>query len=129
MALPTTASTRRAAAEETQQFDWLLGDKPFFTFKDLAGRTTLSDSFLEKLWDDKQHALHISGHEYNGGNGERLTKRIARPFAVRLLVKSARYTGAEKLLAVLSCAGDFNAEDCQQIAAHFQATARRKLGL
>lgn len=120
------ASVRHAAADATLQFDWLLGDKPFLTLKDLAGRTCLSDSFLEKLWDDKKSPLHISGHEYNGGDGVRQTKRISRAFAVRLLVTSARYTGEEKRLAVISCAKDFSAEDCRAIAEAFIAEARRK---
>jgi hypothetical protein len=124
----SAASVRKAAAQDTLQFDWLLGDKPFFTLRDLAGRLAVSDSFLEKLWDDKQSALHISGHEYNGGKGERNTKRIARAFAVRLLVKSARYNAEEKMLAVLSCASDFSASDCIEIAAKFQAEAMRKQG-
>lgn len=129
MSQPTTAAVRKAAAKETEQFDWLLGDKVFFTFRDLATRLNVSDSFLEKLWDDKSNPCHISGHEYNGGAGERNTKRILREFALRLLVKSARYTREEKLSAMTSCAIDFTADECLAIAAKFQAEARRKMGL
>lgn len=125
----TATSSRKAAAADTLQFDFLLGDKYNFTFKDLAARTGISDSTLERLWEDKSSDLHISGHEYNAGEGLRNTKRVVRPFAVRLLVKSARYTAEEKLLAVTSCAKDFNAEDAERIAAAFLAEARRKKGL
>lgn len=128
MAAPTTAATRQAAAETTCEFDWLLGQRAMLTFKFLAGQLGLSDSTLERLWEDKASELHISGHEYNAGDGLRNTKRIARPFAVRLLVKSARYTNQEKVLSITSCATDFNADDCNAIAAAFLAESRRKTG-
>lgn len=121
-----TANVRKAAAEATLQFDWLLGDRQWWSFKAVEGITGLSDSFVEKLWDDAQHDLHISGHEYNGGKGLRNTKRVARAFVVQLLVKSARYDAEQKLHAYLSCLREFSAADLLTISREAQRLAASK---
>lgn len=122
-----TASIRKAAADSTLEFDWLLGDAQGFSFQRLSGLTGMSDSFLEKLWDDKSLPLHISGHEYNAGKKKaRNTKRVARVFAMRLLVATARYTGEEKLNAFLSCLREFSAEELLRVIAEAQRTIEAK---
>lgn len=126
MSAAAPVSVRKAAAEATLQFDWLLGDKNFFSFLDLAGRLGLSDSFIEKLWDDKRHPLHVSGHEYNAGKGVRNTKRVARVFALRLLVSSARYTQDEKLNALLACLREFSADELLALADAARQRAAQK---
>lgn len=126
MASLVSASVRRAAAKETLQFDWLLGDRNFFTFKAAAALIDMSDSFLEKIWEDAKHPLHLGGHVYNAGAGIRPTKRIARAFVVRLLVASANYDAEQKRDAVLSLAREFNAADCRMIAEAFLRAADRK---
>ncbi|MDD2763464.1 MAG: hypothetical protein PHE83_05760 [Opitutaceae bacterium] len=94
------------------QFDWLLGERQFWSLKAAAGLLHLSDSFIEKLWDQGQ----VSGHEFNAGRGERLTKRITRAFLGALLVRSARYTAEAKLQTFCSCLREFDREELQQIA-------------
>ena len=113
----TLARNDRTSASETQlQFDWLLGDANFYSFKRAETLTGLSDSFLEKLWDGEHHGLHISGHEYGAGEkGVRMTKRIARVFMVTLLVKSARYNPETKLAAFISCLREFGPADLFQV--------------
>lgn len=109
------ANVRKAAAESTLQFDWLLGDRQFFTFKSIAALTGMSDSFIEKLWDDAQHALHLGGHGYNAGNGLKSSKRVPRVFVVRLLVKSATYNADQKLDAVASCFREFTRHELETL--------------
>jgi len=117
-------TTRSSIANGQLQFDWLLGDRQFWSLKSAAGLLGVSDSFLEKLWDQGQ----ISGHEYNGGAGERHTKRIPRAFLVVLLVGSARYTSEEKLLTYLGVLRQFaDAELDQVIAAADAEKARRTM--
>lgn len=117
------ANVRHAAARDTLQFDWLLGERQWWTFKAIESVTGLSDSFVEKLWDDAQHDLHIAGHEYNAGKGQRMTKRVPRAFVVTLLVKSARYTASEKLDSYLSCLREFTREELITISREAQRLA------
>jgi len=113
---PRSASAKAAEAAQLK-FDWLLGDRNFWTFKALSGLTDMSDSFLEKLWEDKAHDLHISGHEYNAGEkAARMSRRVARAFVVRLLVGSARYSAEDKLSAYLSCLREFSPAELHAIA-------------
>jgi len=76
--------TRSSCAVGQLQFDWLLGERQFWSLKSAAGLLGLSDSFLEKLWDSGR----LSGHEYNAGRGQRQTKRIPRVFLVALLTET-----------------------------------------
>ena len=119
-------TVRRAAAESTLEFDWLLGYRQLWTFKSLTALTGMSESFLERLWDDPRNRQHISGHEFNAGTGKRMSKRVSRVFVVRLLVTSARYTADQKRDAVTALAREFNAADCQAIAQAFLNAAERK---
>lgn len=107
------APVRIAAAKSTLQFDWLVPHKPSFSFKEVCAITGLSDSFIEKLFDAGRE---LSGHEYNGGRGERMTKRVPRTFLVALLIKSARYDAETKRDALVSCLREFGAADLFLIA-------------
>lgn len=127
MAPHLSTSIRRAAAESTLEFDWLLGDRQMWTFKAIETLTGMSDSFLEKLWEDDQHPMHLRGHTYGAGAlGAKKAKRVPRAFVVRLLVASANYSAEEKRSCVLSLAPQFNAADCRAIAEHFMAHAALK---
>lgn len=86
----------------------------------------MSVSFLEKLWEDASHPLNIDGHEYNAGNGVRPTRRIARAWLVRMLVKSARYDADQKREAVLSLVREFSAADQRMIGEAFMRAADRR---
>jgi len=121
--MATASNTRQSAAESTLQFDWLLGDRHWFTFKELEHLTGMSDSFIEKLWNDHEHETHVSGHKYNAASGSRNSKRVARAFVVRLLVKTAQHTSEEKLQAYLSCLREFPREQLLQIAQEAYARA------
>lgn len=114
------------AAEAAPQFDWLLGDRQFWTFKALAALIGMSDSFLEKLWDDARHPLHVDGHAYNGGTGARISKRVARAFVVRLLVHSAQYDAGQKRDAVASCFREFSPADLMLLRTQLEAELRKK---
>lgn len=122
VALPP--AVRKAAERATLQFDWLLGDRQFWSLKSAAGLLHVSDSFLEKLWDQGQ----ISGHEFNGGRGERNLKRIPRSFLVALLAASARYSSEEKVEGYLSCLRSFSAEELQKVREGVCAEQKRRFG-
>jgi hypothetical protein len=126
--MPAVASSpRKPAAPEPQlEFDWLLGERNFWSLAAAGSLLGLSDSFLERLWDDPQHRQHLGGHSYNAGKGLRMTKRIPRAFLVRLLVTSANYDAAMKRQCVESLAREFNAADCAAIAETFRAVSERK---
>lgn len=95
------------------QFDWLLGDRQWWTLAAAASVCGVSESFLEKLFDEGKQ---LSGHEFNGGRGARMTKRIPRAWLVALLVNTARYGAATRLEAYLSCLKHFSREEREQIA-------------
>jgi hypothetical protein len=107
------ASTRNAAAKATLNFDWQVPFKPSFSLKEVAAMTGLSDSFIEKLFDE---GSQIAGHEYNGGKGERMTKRIPRLFVITLLVKSAKYDAETRVDAIISCLREFKGHELLNIA-------------
>ncbi len=113
MTAKLSAPVRQAAAKATLQFDWLVPHKPSFSFREVCGITGLSDSFIEKLFDAGRE---LSGHEYNGGRGERMTKRVPRAFVIALLIKSARYDADTKRDALVSCLREFDAADLLIIA-------------
>jgi len=104
------------------QFDWLLGERQFWSLKSAAGLLGLSDSFLEKLWDQGQ----IAGHEFNAGRGERLTKRIPRAFVVALLVRSANYSSEAKLQTYMSCLREFGEIELQQLVREAEAEIKQR---
>lgn len=119
--MPALAATiRQAAAEATLQFDWLLpADRPMLRIAEIATATGMRSTFLEEWFAEKCH-------RYGADQRTRPAMRIPRAFAIELLVQSAKYTPADKLEAVQSLAREFTAEECEQIAAHFRATAAKK---
>ena len=121
-AAPRKVTTRSSISASQLQFDWLLGERQFWSLKSAAGLLGVSDSFLEKLWDAGQ----ISGHEFNAGRNLRMTKRIPRAFLVALLVATARYSGEAKLQAVISTFREFGVTDLRTMRAAIDAEIARK---
>ncbi|MES2697283.1 MAG: hypothetical protein V4773_27710 [Verrucomicrobiota bacterium] len=135
-----TANVRKAAADATLQFDWLLGDKEFFRVGEIAGRLDLSTTKVEEMFADWCHRYPAGlsaekkreerrlvaasqGKEIEE-RGPRLAMRVPRAFVVHALVTSARYTAADKLNAITSLATQFSAEECLQIATAFMQQAQ-----
>lgn len=118
--MPVAASVRRAAAASTPHFDWLLpADRPHLTIAEISRLTHLGATFLEEHFEERCH-------RYNGGKGKRWAMRIPRAFVLELLVSSARYTAEEKRDAVAGLAREFTPAECRQIAAAYEAEARRQ---
>jgi len=108
---------RRAQGDRSQlQFDWLLGDRQWWTLKAAAAVLGMGESFVEKLFDA---GVQLSGHEYNAGAGARMTKRIPRAFLVALLINTARYDASTRLEAFVSCRRHFTPDERRRIAEAF----------
>jgi hypothetical protein len=96
-------------------FDFLMPEsRQWFRLGEVAQLIGMSEGFVEKLYDE---GTQLSGHEFNAGTGQRLTKRVPRAFVVALLIKSARYEAGAKLPAFLSCLREFTPEELSAIAA------------
>jgi hypothetical protein len=104
------------------EFDLLLDDRQFWTFKAAAALLRVSDSFLEKLWDQGQ----IFGHNLSAGKGLRHLKRIPRASFVTLLVKTANYTSEGKVQAVASTFREFGTADLRTLIEAAGAELARK---
>ena len=78
-------------------FDSLLPRKPFLRAKEVGKLLGLSDSTIEKLIDLGQ----LDCHEYNGGHGLRMTRRIPRQSVVLLLLKSKDFAVEDYLSGIM----------------------------
>lgn len=87
------ASTRRAAEHATLELPFRVPAKEWFTIREVAALTGLSDTTVEAIFDKAKEEKRgeLFGHEHNGGAGARMTKRIPRVFVVAYLVRTATY--------------------------------------
>lgn len=79
---------RRAAAGETLALPFSIPSKESFTFRELADLSGMSESYVEKKFDE---GTQLSGHVHNGGKGERMSKRVPRAWAICWLIATAQY--------------------------------------
>ncbi len=123
-----TANVRRAAAEATLTFDWLVPDKPMLKVSEVVAATGMRTTFVEEWFADKCHRYGAAADGQPETEAERVRApmRIPRAFVIELLARSAKYTPQDKLDAVMGLAREFTAEECEWIAAHFRETAAKK---
>ncbi len=88
-------------------FNYLLGNQEWFTIQETAKIIGMSVRFVENLFDEGEQ---LSGHEHNGGNGHRNTKKIPRAWIEAYLVKTAAYDFAMKLQMACSVIDAFQGD-------------------
>ena len=102
------------AEDGAARFDFLMpANRQWFRLREVADLIGMGETFVEKLYDE---GTQLTGHEYNAGTGQRMTKRIPRAFVIALLLKTARYDGDAKLQMFLSCLNEFSPDRLRQIA-------------
>ncbi len=100
--MPATlpAPVRHSAARATLELPFSIPAKEMFSLREAAGIMHLSESFVEKLFDQ---GAQLSGHCHNAGRGERMTKRIPRVWLVTYMIKTAHYDDSSLGDALLAC--------------------------
>lgn len=62
--------------------------KDWFTLREAASLCGMSESYLEKKFDE---GTQLNGHVHNAGTGQRVSKRIPRAWLVVFMVSTSRY--------------------------------------
>jgi hypothetical protein len=88
-----TASIKRAAERSTMELPFHIPPKEWFTIKEVAQLTGMSETFIEEVFDksDFDGKGPLGGHKHNAGTGQRKSKRIPRINVVAYLVTTANY--------------------------------------
>ena len=94
-------------------FDYLLpGAKQWFSLRETGEIIGMSESFVEKLFDaGKLDTVHV----YNGGDGQRRTKRVRRAAVIDLLARTGCYEPGAKLQIFLSRLREFTPDQLRTI--------------
>ena len=123
--MPATlpAPIRRTAARATLELPFAIPAKDMFSLREAARIMDLSESFVEKLFDQ---GGQLSGHAHNAGNGQRMTKRIPRVWLVAYMIKTAHYDDASLGDALIACLGKLPAATLLRIAASATRLASEK---
>lgn len=94
------ASVRRSAEQSTLELPFAVPAKEWFSLREAAAIAGVSERYAEKKFDEGKE---LSGHEHNGGKGERMTKRIPRVWLLAWMIRTARYSDASLADAVIGC--------------------------
>lgn len=100
--MPATlpAPIRQSAAKATLELPFRIPAKEWFSLKEVATLSGMSESYVEKKFDEGKI---LSGHVHNGGTGARETKRIPRSWFIGWMIKTAEYNDASLGDAFVSC--------------------------
>ena len=115
--MPVATIQRKPAAPissaEPGPFDYLLpGKRQWFSLRETGEIIGMSESFVENLFDSgKLDTIHA----YNGGDGQRLTKRVHRAAIIDLLARTACYDAPTKLQVFLSRLREFTPDQLRTI--------------
>lgn len=93
------ASIRRAGERDTLALPFRIPLKEFFGLKEAGAVMGLSESMVEKLYDQG----HITGHSHNAGAGHRKHKRVLRVALVAYAIRTADYTDDSLTQALEAC--------------------------
>ncbi len=121
MSATLSARIRRSAARATLELPFSVPAKEMFSLREAARIMELSESFVEKLYDQGNQ---LSGHSHNAGNGQRMTKRIPRVWLVAYMIRTAHYDDSSLGDALIACLTHLPTATLLRIAAAATHTAR-----
>src|SRR5688572_23847359 len=100
MAATLSATVRSSAAKATLELPFRIPAKEWFSLREVAALSGMSESYVEKKFDEGKI---LSGHVHNGGSGARETKRIPRVWFIAFMLNTAGYDDVSLGHALLSC--------------------------
>lgn len=109
----TAAAHHRAAAEATLHLPFAIPAKDWFSPAEAARIMGLSERFIEKLYDE---GTQLAGHNHNGGDGLRMTKKIPRVWLVAYAIRTATYDDPALFDALLCCLPRFTPQTLLKLA-------------
>ncbi len=113
--MPATlpAPVRLSAAKATLELPFRIPAKEWFSLREVAALSGMSESYVEKKFDEGKS---LSGHVHNGGKGARDTKRIPRVWFILWMIETAEYDDASLGDALTSCLKNVSAPILLRIA-------------
>jgi len=89
----------------------LLPAKNFFTIREVAAITGLSASVVLKACDEGR----LLSHAHNGGNGQRMTRRIPRQAIALFLLQTKTYAPEDYLAGIVGLLGKLSAPELRLV--------------
>jgi hypothetical protein len=112
--MPLAAPVRAAAARSTLELPFHIPAKDWFSLREAAVITGMSETFVEQLFDAGEK---LSGHKHNAGDGRRWSKRIPRVWLVSYLVRTSEYDDPALIDALVGCLRNIGNEQKRRVHA------------